>query len=213
MQTNAINLITINFLREPHPTPQKTRWRRKPCRRQSINLDLEYVLQLSGISQGMFLLSVADKTKKQRNLILHSDSNYNHIMWSKFVNSPDKGWPVAFWAELCSELWPYRIPIKAQPWALLRAFEAPKKILRIVRYTKRISVNENITQTLMQKLMRGEKKVFNIYLAKELHFIFKTVLGWILWTFAFIKFLTWPTSLYYSIWTHLRRQSEQQSLL
>lgn len=71
-------------------------------------------MQLSELLQGMFVLSVADKTKKQQNLILHKGSDYNHIMWSKFVNSQDKEWPVDLQAELCHDLWPPYIPLKAQ---------------------------------------------------------------------------------------------------
>lgn len=141
MQTNAINPITINFLREsPKRNNNKVNGetfqaaKHQPWRRGCA-------VRLSGISQEMFVLSVADKTKKQRNLILHRDSDYNHIMWSKFVNSPDKEWPVAFWAELCGELWPYRIPLKAQLWPLLtRAFKAAQKNLWMARHTKRTSV-------------------------------------------------------------------------
>lgn len=44
-------------------------------------------VQLSEPLQREVVLSVADKTKKTQNLIKHKGSDYNHIMWSKCVQS------------------------------------------------------------------------------------------------------------------------------
>lgn len=89
MQTNAITLIAINSLRrKKNKTKNNEVDAQTSCR--SVNLQVNAALWLSGLLQGMFVLSAADKTKKRRNLILHKGKEDNHIMWSKFVNSPDK---------------------------------------------------------------------------------------------------------------------------
>lgn len=44
-----------------------------------------------------FVLSVADKTKKKPNLIVHKGSDCNQIMCSRFVKSQHKEWPVISW--------------------------------------------------------------------------------------------------------------------
>lgn len=89
MQTNAITLIAINSLRRKK-TKQKNNEVDAQTSCRSVNLQVDAAPWLSGLLQGMFVLSAADKTKKQRNLILHKGKDYNRIMWSKFVNSPDK---------------------------------------------------------------------------------------------------------------------------